>query len=192
MLRIVFLVLFSLLAVPVQAQQTTGARKESGDGCLMYGTDHLFAIKAPSGWTVDTVTGQKLGLHAVMYPNGSSWRDATATMYTNFVHKDTSAPTIEKVIASDLDGYKRESPNVIIEDAEKLPIAEGKEQVIVKRFHGDRGGNFDAVAYIDESKVVILIVLTARSEKDFQATWPLFKDMIHTYRFVSDTVTLPK
>ena len=191
--RVLFLLaIVALLALPSEAQQSTGARKESGDSCLMYGTDHLFAIKAPSGWTVDTATAQQLGLHAVMYPRDSSWRDAPATLYTNFVHKDKNAQTIEKVIADDIDGYRKESPNIVVEDAEKLPIAEGKEQVIVKRFHGDRGGNFEAVAYIDESKVVILIVLTARSENDFQANWPVFKNMVHSYRFISDTVTFTK
>lgn len=114
------------------------------------------------------------------------------TIYTNFVHKNKNASTLEKVIADDIDGYRKESPNIVVEDSGRLPIAEGKEQVMVKGFHGDRGGNFEAVAYIDESKVVVLIVLTARSEKDFQANWPLFKDMVHSYRFISETVTFAK
>ncbi len=188
--------LFLLIAIvivltsPVLAQQATGAKLQSGDSCLMYGKDHLFAIKAPTGWKVDAATGQKLGLHAVMYPEGSSWRDATATMYTNFVHKESDAPTIEKIVANDIAGYKRDSPSVVIADAESLSLGTGKERVIVKSFRGDKGNNFEEVAYIDESKVVIMIVLSARTEKDFLSALPLFREMVHSYRFVSDSVTI--
>jgi hypothetical protein len=181
-----------LIASPSLAQQDIGARKESGDSFMMYGQDHLFALNAPTGWTVDTVTAQKLGVHAVMYPDGSSWRDAAATIYTNFVHKDPNAQTIEKIIADDIAGYKKDSPNITTEDSEPLPLAAGKEKVIVKRFRGDKGGNIETVAYVDENKVVIMIVLSARTEKDFQASLPRFKELVHSYRFISDSVTFNK
>jgi hypothetical protein len=147
MLRwVIILSAVAVLAVPARAQVGMGAKKESGDSCLMYGPDHLFAIKAPLDWAVDIATAQQLGLHAVMYPRGSSWREAPATMYTNFIHKDKNLPSLEKIIANDIDSYRKESPNIVIEDGEKLPIADGKEQIAVKRFHGDRGGNYEAVA----------------------------------------------
>jgi hypothetical protein len=111
-------------------------------------------------------------------------------MYTNFVHKDSDAPTIEKVVADDIAGYRKDSPNVIIADADSLPLGTGKEKVIVKSFRGDKGNNFEEVAYVDESKVVIMIVLSARTEKDFLAALPLFKEFVHSYRFVSDSVTI--
>jgi hypothetical protein len=158
----------------------------------MYGQDHLFSLKAPTGWTVDTSTSQKLGLHAVMYPDGSSWRDAAATIYTNFVHKDANAQTIEKIVADDIAGYKKDSPNITIGDSEPLPLAAGKEKVIIKGFRGDNGGNIETVAYVDESKVVIMIVLSARTERDFQASLPTFRELVHSYRFISDTVTFAK
>ena len=182
----------TVLATPASAQQATGAKSDGGNSCLMYGKDHMFAIKAPAGWTVDAATGQKLGLHAVIYPEGSSWRDASATMYSTFVHKEQDASTIEKIIADDVAGFKKDSPNVIVGDADSLPLGAGKERVIVKTFRGDKGNNVEAVAYIEESKVVIMIVLSARTEKDFLTTLPLFKDMVHSYRFIGDTVTIGK
>src|SRR5882762_11228761 len=115
----------SLIASPLLAQQNGSGQREGGDSLLMYGKDHVFAIKAPKGWTVDAATGQKLGLHAVLYPEGSSWRDAATTMYTNFVHKNAEAPTIEKIIADDIAGYKKDSPNIIVEDAASLPLGSG-------------------------------------------------------------------
>jgi hypothetical protein len=179
-----------LLASPALAQQATGAKPGDGDSCLMYGKDHMFAIKAPTGWIVDPATGQKLGLHAVMYPKGSSWREASATMYTNFVHKGSDAPTIEQIIADDIAGYKKDSPSVIVADADSVPLGTGKEKVVVKSFRNDKGNNVEMVAYIDENKVVIMIVLSAPTEKDFLSALPLFKEMVHSYRFVSDTVTI--
>ena len=177
------------LAAPAWAQQNTGA-KENGDAYLMYGKDHMFAIKGPAGWIVDAATGTKLGVHAVMYPEGSSWREAEATMYTSFVHKTPDAPTIEKIVADDIAGFKKDSPNVIVADADPLPLGAGKEKVIVKSFRADRGNNIEMVAYVDESKVVIMIVLSARTEKAFLATLPLFKELVHSYRFVGDSVTI--
>ena|ERR1700680_4431824 len=149
-LQILLVATIALITTPLAAQQKNGDQQESGDSFLMYGKDHVFAIKSPQGWVVDAATGKKLGLHAVIYPEGSSWRDALVTMYTNFVHKSPDAPTIEKIVADDIAGYKKDSPNIIVEDAASLPLGSGNEKVIVKHFRGDKGGNVEAVAYVDE------------------------------------------
>ena len=176
----------------VIAQENKSDSKDLTFGYFMYGEDHVFAIRVPNDWIVDAATGKSLGLHAVIYPKGSSWREAPVTMYTNFNRKDKKADTIEKIIANDIDGYKKDSPNLHIDDRSSLPIAKGTERVIVKYFSGGSGNNFEAVAYIDESKGVAMIVLSARTESDFKKTLPVFEKIVGSYFFVGDNVTIDK
>jgi hypothetical protein len=192
MLRVfLFSVFFGLVGVPAFVQSQTDA-KDDGDSCIMYGKDHMFAIKLPQGWVVNPEIGKRLGLHAVMYPEGSSWRDSVVTMYSSFVHKGKDNNTLEAIIEEDVSGYRKESANLKIEDVAPFPIGGGKERVVVKHFSGDNGGNFDAVAYIEENKVVVMLVLNSRTEKDFQSALAAFRQLVGSYRFISENVTFQK
>jgi hypothetical protein len=185
-----FTIFLGLVWVPTLAQRPP--EKGNGDSCIMYGEDHVFALKLPQGWVVNPEIGKKLGLHAVMYQEGSSWRDGIVTMYTNSVHKRKNKDTLERIIDEDIAGYKKESANLKVENADSLPIAAGKERVVVKYFSGDLGGNFEAVAYIEESKVVIMLVLTSKTENDFHSTLPAFRQLVGSYRLISENVTISK
>ena len=189
MLRLfLFTVFFGLVGISAFAQSPTEAKKD-GDGCIMYGQDHVFAIKLPPGWVVNPEIGKQLGLHAVMYPEGSSWQDSMVTMYSSFVHKGKDKKSLEAIIEEDIAGYRKGSPHLKVENVASLPVRNRKQRIIVKYFSGDQGGNFDAVAYIEESKVVVMLVLNSRTEKDFQSTLPAFRELVGSYRFISENVT---
>jgi hypothetical protein len=119
---------------------------------IVYGKDHAFAIKAPDGWVLDNQSGVRNGLHAVFYPEGGSWKESQAVMYVNGAGKSAD-DTLEKFIERDVAGYLKHSPGLKVVDDEALPV-DGKERVLVKRFSGDRAGSYEAVAYVEESKVV--------------------------------------
>ena len=192
MLRVfLFTVFFGLVGIPAFAQSPTEAKKD-GDSCIMYGEDHVFAIKLPQGWVVNPEIGKRLGLHAVMYPEDSSWRDSVVTMYSSFVHKRKDTNTLKAIIEEDIAGYRKESANLKIKDVASIPVGDGKERAVVKYFSGDSGGNFDAVAYIEENKVVVTLVLNSRTEKDFQSALPAFRQLVGSYRFISENVTFQK
>ena len=56
---------------------------------------------------------------------------------------------------------------------------------------GDRFGNFERIAYLDESKVVVFLVLSARTKKEFEASLKGFAELVATCNFLGDQVKLP-
>lgn len=70
-----FTVFFGFVRNSAFAQIPTQT-KNDGDSLIISGKDHVFAIKPPPGWVVNAEIGEKLGLHVVMYPDDSSWRDS--------------------------------------------------------------------------------------------------------------------
>jgi hypothetical protein len=55
-----------------------------------------------------------------------------------------------------------------------------------------RERNSEAIAYLDEAKVVIMLVLSARSKKEFEAELPAFNGLVSSYLFLGDKVTIQK
>ncbi len=188
--RVLLLIAFCLLCCANLSAQDKKLPEQYVGG-IVYGKDHVFALSAPKGWVLDNTSGVKMGLHAVFYPKGSSWENSAAVMYANTIRKNLDQKeTLNQVIEADLDGYKKHSPTVKVADAGQLPTKHEAQKAIVKYFSGDRNGRFEAVAYIDEKKTVIVLVLTAKTKKDFEDALPNFKELVASYFFISDQVTI--
>jgi len=177
------LVLLCCLGARAQDAQPDSRGMNAG---IVYGKDHVFAIKAPDGWVLDNQSGVRQGLQAVFYPEGGSWKESKAVMYVNGAGKSAD-DTLEKFVERDVAGYREQSPGLKVADDETLPVG-GKEKVLVKRFSGDRGGSYEAVAYVEESKVVVIIALHARTREEFESALPAFRKLVSSYRFISDKV----
>ena len=180
-----------LLCISVHAQEKS---EKSGNSGIIYGANHAFTLTAPKGWVLDNTSGKGQGLQAVFYPEGSSWKNGAAVMYANvYQKKNVKEESLEKVIAGDIDEYKKRSPELKITDAEPLLTAKDvrvkDKKAIIKYFTGDENGNHEAVAYVDEGKVVVMLVLTARSKKDFESSLSAFKELVGSYFFLGGKVT---
>ncbi len=179
--RAVCLVLLCCLAARAQ-----DARPDARDGHpgIVYGKDHVFVVKAPEGWVLDNESGVGQGLRAVFYPVGSSWKEGRAVMYVNTAAKPG---TLENFVEGDVAEFRKNAPGLKVTD-DAAPPVEGRQRVVVKRFKDDRYGNHEAVAYVEESKVVVMFVLTARTKGDFESALPAFRKLVSSYRFISDKV----
>jgi hypothetical protein len=51
----------------------------------------------------------------------------------------------------------------------------------VRYFHGVNQGSSEAVAYIDEEKIVALVVLSSKTEKGLTEALPLLLGVLETY-----------
>ena len=155
---------------------------------MLYGEDHAFWLTAPPGWMLDNSSGVPQGLHAVFYPRGSSWQNSPSVMYANGVHKDMDAhETFEQFIADDSLHFLERDSTMHIARAPDLSTKEGKLVIVRKFFYSQ----YEAVAYIDEPKVVVLIVLTTRSQADFQHAYSAFEQLVRSYWFMTDDVNFP-
>jgi hypothetical protein len=188
--RVLLLIAFCLFCCANLSAQDKKQPEELKGG-IIYGKDHVFALSAPKDWVLDNTSGVKMGLHAVFYPKGSSWENGAAIMYANTIRKNLEQKeTLNQVIEFDLEGYKKHSPTVKIADAGQLPTKRDEQKAVVKYFTGDRTGRYEAVAYIDEKKTVIVLVLTAKTKKDFEDALPSFKELVASYFFISDKVII--
>lgn len=180
-------VLLSLLLV----QALLAAEKEFGGGGIVYGEGHAFLIDAPSGWVLDTRSGVANGLQAVFYPRGSSWSESPTVMYAAWASKKKEGVTsVQQIIDKDLAKFKKNNPSIVITESRPLKTEDGKT-ALVRLFKGDKGGNFEAVAYVDEKAGVAVLVMSSRNRAAFNKAIPSFEKLVSSYHFYTADVKLP-
>jgi surface antigen len=160
---------------------------------VIFGPGHAFSLDAPDQWVLDNESGSAQGLQAVFYPVGKSWTNAPVVIYANVIlKKNPRTENARTVAARDIADFRKKSPTLKVTDAAPLPtgdqVAGHPKRAIVKYFSGDDFGNSEAVAYIDESKVVVMLVLSSRKETNFQPALPTFAQLVRSYRFLTDKV----
>jgi len=189
-MRYIFLCLFVLHFGAMAGDQPASAPHDDKlNGGIVYGKDHAFIIVAPDGWVLDNSSGVPRGLHAVLYKTGTTWAKADTVMYANTVHKEASGEkVVGNVIKSDVKSFQASASNqCVITDAPDLKTRSG-QRVAVKQFFDASRHVYEAVAYIDESKIVVLLVLSAREEQAFTAALPAFKRLVASCRFLTSDV----
>jgi hypothetical protein len=155
--------------------------QERGTG-LCYGKDHAYFLTAPSGWILDTESGASQGIFATFYPKGSDW-DGPVVMYSNAAGREGLSP--EAAVNRDVQSLRDKSPKLKVSDAEALETKD-KKPVLVRYFTGDNHGNYEAAAYVMEKNIVANLVLTARNQAQFDSALPAFRNLVTSYRFLSD------
>jgi hypothetical protein len=71
----------------------------------------------------------------------------------------------------------------VIKSAKPLKTADGRT-AMVQDFTGDPWGNFESVAYVDSKTIFAMIVLSARTEKEFKANHVAFERVVASYRYM--------
>ena len=158
---------------------------------IILGNSHLYSLIAPKGWVLDNQSGRKNNLHAVFYPKGGSWDSSTAVMYANVVIKGKNQKNVKEVISNSLKDFKKHSKNkeVKVKDFETIKV--GDKNIVIKKWlnHTSLNNNYELVAYIEEAKVIVLLVLTSRDKTEFNQSIDSFKELIKSYKFHSDKPT---
>ncbi len=167
---------------------SSGCRVMFGSG-ILYDNGIAISVSAPEGWAIDDKSGVSAGLHAVFYPEGSSWTEADSVMYAEIVHKDTCKnSTLEKVMRKDADEPAESRLMVSVKDGGTLKTTKGRDAQ-VRLFSG---GENKAVAYVDEDKAVARLVVSSRTGEGLEGAMPAFREFVGTYFFVSDDVDLKR
>lgn len=156
-------------------------------GGIIYGKDHAYGLSAPQGWVLDNQSGVNQGIHAVFYPEGGSWAESKAVMYSRI--NDKTDKTLQDVIDADLKHMGQDAPNYKIVDKESVTCTQGAKANI-KFLSGDKFNTFEAVAYIEEPKKVITIVLTSRDEENFKPSVKAFYELVKSYFWMTDQVKI--
>jgi len=178
-LSIVFLLSVS---ASVLSQKSDGV-----DGTILLGLHYGFILKGPDGWLIDSAAARPEGLEAVLYREGSSWKNAVAVMYVRVIYKNEMQATVEKVISNDVSDFLKQSRETKAWESPNLATRD-KKQAVVKGFYDAPNKNHELVAFIDEPKVVVILVFSSRDKDEFEKSLPAFKALVGSYFFVKELV----
>ncbi|HTR97389.1 MAG TPA: hypothetical protein VMH61_05760 [Candidatus Acidoferrales bacterium] len=191
--------LAALLAVPAVASVPSPPRPAppaSGKASpqaltLVYGDDHCFGFVTPTGWVADDTSGLGSRIRMVLYPRGQKWNSAKVVMYANPIHKSKTAPLpFDQIVASDLKDFKTHTPGGVVQSGETIHTSSGKDAQL--RLFSTTGARIDeAVAYIDEQPLVMLLVLSSRTPESFERALPTFRRWVQSYRFIVGNIDTP-
>ena len=158
---------------------------------LLYGDDHVFAICAPTGWVIDDSSGMGSKIRVVLYPKGQKWATAQTVMYVNPLHQDAKRPKpLRDMIAHDMTAFRKNNPKGVALSGPMMPTATEKKAE-VRFFAHDGGKPHEAVAYVAEDELVMLLVLSSRTAEEFSRALPAFQLLVKSYNFVGSGLLTP-
>jgi len=142
----------------LQAQETL-------PGGTVYGPKTAFNISAPKGWVVDNEAGKEQGMPCVLYPEGSSWRDAKTVMYANIA--GTEFEGVNVFVAMAIKEMEK------IHGRPKEKIASGKTKdghdYFINEYPATKTySQWERVGYVQLPRGVAFIVLTSRDKASYQ------------------------
>ncbi len=174
-------------AKETSSEATSKKDEREGMSGIIYGKDHAYNVTAPKGWVLDNQAGVEQRLHAVFYPVGQSWSDGKAVMYSRITAKN--GRTFEQVISDDLKHQSQDAPDFKIEDKPQIECKKGAKATI-KFLTGDKYDSYEAIAYIEETNNVIIVVLTSRDKASFAPAVEPFNDLVKSYFWMTDKVEI--
>ncbi|MGH9504657.1 MAG: hypothetical protein ACRD20_17525 [Terriglobales bacterium] len=182
------IVVASLLLSPAVSQQKKPKPVTNGKNNLviLQSEGGSFSIEGPKGWIADRKVGRRLGVCCVYYAKGS-YATAETILYPNIVTKAPGRATVQALMDSDLAAFRKNNPGMTYVDGD-IPF--NKRTAKLRYFHGVNQGSSEAVAYIDEDKIVALVVISSKTEKTLVDALPLLLEVLETYTYGVKAVSL--
>lgn len=159
--------------------------KETKQAMVIEGDNHLFMVAAPAGWVLDDTSGMGSRIRCVFYPKGQQWSSAPTVMYVNPLHgHGIKTRTLQTLIAEDEKAFKKRAPKGRITEGGTLPTGAVNKSARVRYFSESGGPPHDAVAYVAEKDLVMLVVLSSRTPAGFQKSLPAYRELVQSYAWV--------
>jgi len=186
-------VVLSLVFAPISAAGTLVTDPEEdapvveqGRTGVVVGEDLSFRVKTPFGWVLDTDGGRSEGFCAVVYPEGSTWKNSRVGMCVGTsACRGEDRKSFERSVSDEVARHEKETQPEVIKDGASLVTADGK-MVVVKEFLKDKWGGFTAEGYIREIRTTVVFALRARNRDDYQHALPAFRHLVESYALVTN------
>jgi len=152
---------------------------------IIEGDDHLFMVAAPKGWVLDDTAGMGSRIRCVFYTKGEKWTTAQTVMYVNPLHGyGVKARTLSALIEEDEKSFRKRAPKGAVIDAGTLPTGARGKIARVRYFSPNGRAPAEAVAYVPEKELVMLVVLSAKSPGGFQGALDAYRELVSSYAYV--------
>ncbi|MDR3675730.1 MAG: hypothetical protein P4N24_09585 [Acidobacteriota bacterium] len=172
------------------ARQSGGGKSADDKPCgIVYGESHAFTICAPKGWELDNSILNDQGIYAAFYPTGTTWnraKESRTVMYINTSGKGTGDDELAESMKGDVERTKKQAPMVKITEVARIKTPDGDARV--QQFEHSMYDRFEAVAYLDSPKIIVLFVMTSKDGKSFERDFPAFQELVKSYKFLSSHV----
>lgn len=170
-------------AKPAAAEKPAAA-PEARQALIIEGDDHLFMIAAPKGWVLDDTAGMGSRIRCVFYPKGQSWATASTVMYVNPLHGfGAKARTLSALVADDEKAFRQRSPRGAVTEGGTINTT-GKKSARVRYFAEAGGQPHEAVAYVPDEDLVMLLVLSSRTPEGFKQALGAYHQLVESYAYV--------
>jgi hypothetical protein len=180
------IVLVSLMSSAV-CQHTNPSEKhasdQNGGAAIIYSEGGAFMIEGPTGWVIDHEIGQQMGTCCVYYPEGATWDNAETVMYPSIATKAPGQKTLKEFMDYDLSEFRERNPGMSYEDGEEVPL-KAHRIAKVRYFYNVNQGSSEAVAYVDEEKIIALVVVSSKTKTGLNETIPLLRSALQTYAYI--------
>jgi hypothetical protein len=176
-------VLAALASQAVSQQPNRDGEKtqsRNGGAAIVYSEGGAFLIEGPSGWVVDRDAGQRIGTCCVYYPEGATFGSAEVVMYPTIATKAPGQNTLKEFMDYDLSDFREHNPEMSYEDGEDISL-KNHRTAKVRYFYNVNQNSSEAVAYIDEEKMIALVVVSSRTRKGLNESIPLLRSSLQTY-----------
>ena len=150
-------------------------------GGTVYGPKAGFNISAPEGWVVDNEAGKEQGMPCVLYPKGSSWRDAKTVMYANVAGTEFEGVNVFVTMAI------KEMEKIHGRPKEKIASGKTKDghDYFINEYPATKTySQWERVGYIQLPQGVAFIVLTSRDKTSYQKDAGLLEKVLKTLVYV--------
>ena len=138
-------------------------------------------LKAPPGWVLDTKSAASKGIHLAFYPTGSSWQGSDAIMYADGSTLHGKDFSVEQFIAEDIGHFRSKEKGLKVNKVTPLTLSSGKK-VPVYRFEFPSRKALEEIAYIEDNRSMVIVVLSARSEDSYRGSQTAFRSLVTSYR----------
>jgi len=164
---------------------------------MIYGKNHFLSICAPSGWTFDNSILVSQGIYATFYREAFTFKEAVAwhtIMYVNVETKGEGQQNATELMKLDAEKTRRASPKLVLQHGSLIVIPGDKGTtaitVPVQSFLNGYQGSNETVAYIENDKTIVMVVISSVSNELLQKDYPDFVKLVQSYRFFSSNVTI--
>jgi len=136
-------------------------------------------MHAPKGYFLDRTSAEGMGICGFYLNTGKSFHTSPTLIYARI-----SAPGIagekgvESLVKEVSNSYKSQSPTFKLEKKPEYKSKSNLKYTIRYFMNGPPPNNFEAGAYLQRDKAVMLVIYSAKTEKEFSAFLPAFYETL--------------
>lgn len=177
-------------------QQTTKTIKKFDDTLMhqfLYVDSCVFRLKETHGWESDPNPEQMDdNIHTLVtyHPTQPSLLDKNMLIYVNVISKDYLA---KNGYSNNFEGYLKGERRLALSLGEKVMdtktiITKDSTKAFCRKYYNKNEPSYFNIAYIDYTGYIIIITMSARSEKDLIENTNAFHDIVQSYKKLNMTV----